>query len=116
MCQGTMLAWCSMWVSTMVSPAFRLERPQAWATRFVAPRLDDVPSHKDMHDVRREIAQDALVVRDEQHAHLRALPAHLVDPVSDDLQGVDVEPGIGLVEDGHVGFEQGHLQHLGALL
>jgi len=36
MCHGTTLAWCSMWVSTMMSPAVRVERPQAWATRFVA--------------------------------------------------------------------------------
>jgi hypothetical protein len=55
-------------------------------------------------------------VRDEQRPHLRALPAHLVDPLGDDLQGVDVEPRVGLVEDRHVGFEQRQLQDFGALL
>ena len=36
MCQGTTLAWCSMWVSTTTSPAARLARPHAWATRLSA--------------------------------------------------------------------------------
>ena len=36
MCHGTTLAWCSMWVSTTTSPAPRLARPHAWATRLSA--------------------------------------------------------------------------------
>ncbi|MEY4010089.1 MAG: hypothetical protein RLZZ93_781 [Actinomycetota bacterium] len=35
-CQGTMLAWCSMWVSTTASPARRLAPPQLRATRLSA--------------------------------------------------------------------------------
>ena len=35
-CQGTMLAWCSSSVSTTASPACRLARPQALATRLSA--------------------------------------------------------------------------------
>ena len=35
MCHGTMLAWCSIWVSTTTSPAVRLVRPHVWATRLI---------------------------------------------------------------------------------
>jgi hypothetical protein len=69
-----------------------------------------------MHHVRREVPQDPLVVGDQEHTHLRPFPAHLVDTLRDDLQGVDVEAGVGLVEDRHVGLQQRQLQHLGALL
>ena len=30
MCQGTTLAWCSMWVRTIASPAFRFARAQVY--------------------------------------------------------------------------------------
>ena len=43
-------------------------------------------------------------------------PAELVDAVGDDAQRVDVEPGIGLVEDGELGLEHRHLEDLVALL
>ena len=42
--------------------------------------------------------------------------AHLGDPVGDDAQRVDVEAGVGLVEDRDVGFEERHLEDLVALL
>ena len=35
-CQGTMLAWCSMCVSTTTSPGERLARPHEWTTRLSA--------------------------------------------------------------------------------
>ncbi len=34
-CHGTMLAWCSIWVSTTTSPALRLVRPHVWVIRFI---------------------------------------------------------------------------------
>ena len=36
MCHGTMLAWCSISVSTTTSPAARWARPHDWATRLSA--------------------------------------------------------------------------------
>ena len=36
MCHGTMLAWCSISVSTTTSPGPRLARPHAAAIRFIA--------------------------------------------------------------------------------
>ena len=35
-CQGTMLAWCSIWVSSTASPSPRLAPPHDRATRFIA--------------------------------------------------------------------------------
>ena len=42
--------------------------------------------------------------------------ADLLDALGDRAQGVDVEAGVGLVEDGQLGLEDGHLQDLVALL
>ena len=51
---------------------------------------------------------------DQEDAELRV--EHRVDALGDDPQGVDVEPRVGLVEDRHLGLEDGHLEHLEALL
>jgi len=42
--------------------------------------------------------------------------AELFDAVGDDLEGVDVEAGVGLVEDGELRLEHRHLEDLVALL
>src|SRR5271168_4681525 len=42
--------------------------------------------------------------------------AQPVDALGDDPQGVDVQPGVGLVEDRQARGEQRHLQYLRALL
>ena len=42
--------------------------------------------------------------------------AHLLHALGHDLQGVDVEAGVGLVEDGDLGLEDRHLEDLVALL
>ena len=55
-------------------------------------------------------------MRDEEDAQLGTIGAHLLHTAGDDLQGVDVESGVGLIEDGEVGLEDRHLQDLVALL
>ena len=45
----------------------------------------------------------------------RSLP-HRLDPFGHDAQGVDVEAGVGLVEDGQLRLEHRHLEDLVALL
>ena len=53
-------------------------------------------------------------MRDEQE---RALGApQLVHALGDDANGVDVEPGVGLVQDRHGGLQQRHLQDVHPLL
>ena len=39
-----------------------------------------------------------------------------VDAVGDDAERVDVEAGVGLVHEGELGLEHGHLENLAALL
>ena len=55
-------------------------------------------------------------MRHDQDPQARALQAHRSDTVGHDLEGVDVEAGVGLVENGELGIEHGHLQDLVALL
>ena len=69
-----------------------------------------------MHEVGREVVEQALVVGDQQDAELGPVGADLADALGDDAQGVDVEAGVGLVEDGELGLEDRHLQDLVALL
>ena len=67
-----------------------------------------------MDEVRHDVVEQALVVGDDQEAAVRR--AQAVDAVGDDLQGVDVEPGVGLVEDRQARLEHRHVEDLVALL
>ena len=80
-----------------------------------AALLDDPAVDEDVDEVGLDVAQDARVVRDEQHAGLAAL-AYPVDALGHDLQRVDVEARVGLVEDRDLRLEQLELQDLVALL
>ena len=52
---------------------------------------------------------------DEEEAGV-GLVVEAVDALGDDAQGVDVQAGVGLVQDGEAGTEQLHLEDLEALL
>ena len=54
-------------------------------------------------------------MRNHQHATVLALLV-VVDALRDDAQGVDVQAGVGLIEDGELRLQQAELQHLVALL
>src|SRR4051794_12435761 len=82
---------------------------------LLAALLDDPAVHEDVHEVGLDVAQDPGVVRDEQDADL-AGRADPVDALRDDPERVDVEPGVGLVEDRHLRLEQLQLQDLVPLL
>src|SRR5918992_5432482 len=61
----------------------------------------------DVHVVGLDVPEYPLVVRDQDRRELRA--AHLVDAPGDDLQGVDVQPGVGLVQNCKPGLQHEHL-------
>src|SRR5690606_2953750 len=52
--------------------------------------FDDAAVDEDVHPVGGEVVEEALVVRDGEHAEIGPVRAHLLDPLGDDLQGVDV--------------------------
>ena len=72
------------------------------------------PGAEHVHVVGHDVVEQPLVVGDDDDRALRA--AHGVDAVGDELQRVDVEPGVGLVEDRELRLEQRHLEDLVALL
>ena len=76
---------------------------------------DDAAVDEHVDEVGLDVAQDARVVRDEQDAHVAAA-RDAVDALGDDLERVDVEAGVGLVEDRDLRLQQLHLQDLVALL
>mmetsp|Transcript_28826 Transcript_28826/g.84495 ORF Transcript_28826/g.84495 Transcript_28826/m.84495 type:complete len:268 (-) Transcript_28826:148-951(-) len=78
------------------------------------PRLHDLAVAHDVHVVRLDVVEEPLVVRDHDDSVIR--PTVLVDTLRYFLQGVDVQPRVKLVEDGHGGLEKHHLQDLVALL
>ena len=65
--------------------------------RVRAAGLHDAALGHDVHDVGLDVVEQALVVGDDQEAAVRR--PQRVDAVGDDAQGVDVEAGIGLVEE-----------------
>ncbi len=77
--------------------------------------LGDAAPDEHVHVVGLDVLQDARVVRDEQDAGL-AGGADPVDALGHHPQRVDVEAGVGLVQDGDPGLEQLELQDLVALL
>ena len=80
-----------------------------------AALLDDLAGHEDVHEVRLDVAQDPRVVGDQQQAGL-AGRADPVDALADHPQRVDVEAGVGLVEDRDLRLEQLELHDLVPLL
>ena len=76
--------------------------------------LDNATAGEDVHKLRLHVIEDALVMRDHQGAHA-ALLDERVDAGGDYAQGVDVETGIGFVEDGDVGAQHRHLEDFNAL-
>ena len=92
----------------LVSARFQFER------EFLAAGLDDAASFHHMDEVGHDVVEQALVVGD-QHDGVVAV-AQLIDTVRDDPQRIDVEAGIGLVEDREARLQQRHLQNLVALL
>src|SRR6185312_1750811 len=70
-------------------------------------------AHQNMHEVGNDVLEQPLVVRHEEERALRR--AQLVHPVRHDLQGIDVEAGVGLVQHGEPGLQHQHLQDLVAL-
>ena len=69
-----------------------------------------------MDDVRSQVFEQSLVVGDGHHAEFRSLPADLGHAVGHHGQGIDVQAGVSLVEDGDLGFQDGHLEDLVSFL
>ena len=67
-----------------------------------------------MNEVRLNVVEDALVVRDHEGAHVGA--DEIGNPARDDLERVDVETRVGLVEHGDAWLQHRHLQDLDTLL
>ena len=82
--------------------------------RELGPALGDDPAtHEDVDVVGLDVAQDALVVRDQERAHVGA--DERVHAGRDDPERVDVETGVGLVEDRDLRLEHRELEHLDPL-
>src|SRR3954451_16144954 len=73
--------------------------------QFHAAGGDDAPIDQDVHAVWSQLVEQPLIVRDEHDAQCRAIRLDLTDALRDDAQGIDVETGIGLVENGQLRFE-----------
>ena len=76
--------------------------------------MDDAAVPHDVDAVGDDVVEEALVVGDDEEARVRA--AHGVDAFGDDAERVDVEAGVGLVEDGVLRLEHHQLEDLAALL
>src|ERR1700729_2650108 len=82
--------------------------------QVVAARFHDAAVYHHVHDIGCDLLQDARIVRNDEEAGVAPLAAGAQrrDRVADVLERVDVEPGVGLVEDRILGRQHGELQHL----
>src|SRR5882724_10556845 len=82
--------------------------------QFLAAALHHASSGHHVHEVRHDIVQQPLIMRDHHHRSVRR--TQRVDAVGGDPQRIDVETGIHFVENAKARLEQCHLQDLVALL
>src|ERR1019366_3194 len=87
---------------------FEFER-QALVTR-----ADNPTSGHDMDLVGDDVVEEPLMMGDDDHGPVGS--PQRVHPAGDDPEGIDVEAGVGLVQDGELRLENRHLQDLVALL
>jgi hypothetical protein len=85
------------------------------AGQLGAPLGHDHAVHQQVDAVGGQLVQHPLVVGDDQHAQLGSGLPHRMDPPGHRAQGVDIEAGVGLVQHGQLGLEDGHLEDLVAL-
>jgi hypothetical protein len=67
-----------------------------------------------MHEVGHDVVEQALVMRDDKLGIVGAF--EFVHAVGDDFERVNVEAGVGFVEDGERRLQHGHLENLITLL
>jgi len=75
----------------------------------------DVALDHNVDAVDIQVLQDARVVRDDEHGAVAALAVG-VHAMADGGKGVDVQAGVGFVQDGELGLQQQKLEHLDLLL
>src|SRR5438132_1829071 len=76
--------------------------------------LHDPAVHEDVDEVGDHVVEETLVVGHDEHRSVRA--AHRVHSICDEAQGVDVKPGIRLVQDAELRLEDCHLEDFVFLL
>src|SRR5216684_2191189 len=104
----------SAFISCRLFPVLRVAAGVELQRQLLAAGFHDAALGEDVHHVRHDVIEQALIVRDHHETALgRTQP---VDAVGDHLEGVDVEPGIGLVEHAEARLDERHLQDLVALL
>src|SRR6185295_5732790 len=82
--------------------------------QFGASRFDDAAVDQHVDELRLDVVQDPLVVRDQEHPEIGA--GERVHAFRNDPERVDVEPRVGLIENRDLGLQDRHLEDLGALL
>src|SRR6266852_6400453 len=104
----------SAFISCRLFPVLRVAAGVELQRQPLAAGFHDAALGENVHHVRHDVIEQALIVRDHHETALgRTQP---VDAVGDHLEGVDVEPGIGLVEHAEARLDERHLQDLVALL
>src|SRR5690606_24317807 len=76
--------------------------------------LDDLALVQNVHAVRNDMLEQTLIVRNDDHGAIWR--TQRVHAFRNDLQRIDVETGIGFVEDAKAWLQKLHLQNFSALL
>src|SRR5690606_17582709 len=82
--------------------------------KVLVTRLDDLALVKHVHAIRNYVFEQTLVVRDDDHGAVRRTQG--IHAFRNDLQRVDVEAGVGFVEDAEARLQKLHLKNFSTLL
>ncbi len=75
-------------------------------SQFLAAALDDAAVHHHMHLIRHDVIEQSLIVRDKEDRFVFVGLVDFIDAVGDGAEGVDVESGVGFVEEPAKGINQ----------
>jgi hypothetical protein len=79
----------------------------------VSSGTDDPSLMEDVHEVRLDVVEDSVVVRDEEYRRWRiGLLHNRIYTTSDDSKCIDIEAGISFIENRELRLEQSHLKDL----
>src|ERR1700728_988813 len=82
-------------------------------SQFGAAAAGDAAVYEYVNFIRHDVVEQALVVRYDQHSAVGA--AHRAVAFRHNLERVDIEAGVGFVQDRELRLEHSHLQDLVAL-
>src|SRR5690349_7799952 len=102
------LCWLSAFFKPNISLVLELAR------QLLAARFNDSSFGQHVHKIRDNVVQEPLVMGHQNNGSIGV--SQRIDSRSHSSQRIDIKPGVGLIENRQLRFQNGHLKYFVALL